>query len=279
MLTVTSEPKRIVPGQFDSFGIQYEGHAFFEASSMRKIGSTYYFIYSSEQEHELCYATSAYPDRDFTYRGTIISNGDIGYHGRKAADRLNATGNNHGSIEKVGDRWFVFYHRPTHANLFSRQGCAEEIYIDSQGNIAQVEMTSAGLNGVPLLPEGAYAAGNCCNLTNGHMPHLTTVEDAGVIPCITSDGQDRFVGGMTNGTYVQYKYFAFSHLVKLQVTLRGDAGKLRITVGPQIIEINLEENKEWHEVQAAITMSGTYPLQLMYCGEGKMDIQKIVFSS
>ena len=47
MLTVTTEPKRIAPGQFDSFGTEFEGHAFFEASSIRKINGSYYFIYSS----------------------------------------------------------------------------------------------------------------------------------------------------------------------------------------------------------------------------------------
>ena len=58
MLTVFSEPSRIVPGQFESGGTDFEGHAFFEASSIRKIGDTYYFIYSSQFQHELCYATS-----------------------------------------------------------------------------------------------------------------------------------------------------------------------------------------------------------------------------
>ena len=47
----------------------------------KKIGDTYYYIFSSQVNHELCYATSKYPDRDFTYRGVIISNGDIGYGG------------------------------------------------------------------------------------------------------------------------------------------------------------------------------------------------------
>ena len=41
------------------------------------------------------YATSDYPDRDFSFGGVIISNGDIGLNGRKKEDRLNNTGNNH----------------------------------------------------------------------------------------------------------------------------------------------------------------------------------------
>ena len=37
MLTVKKEPKRIVPSQFDNKGTSFEGHAFFEASSIRKL--------------------------------------------------------------------------------------------------------------------------------------------------------------------------------------------------------------------------------------------------
>lgn len=46
---------------------------------MRKVGDKYYFVYSSWQNHELCYAVSDYPDHGFTFGGTIVSNGDVGY--------------------------------------------------------------------------------------------------------------------------------------------------------------------------------------------------------
>lgn len=120
MLTVKSEPKRIVPGQFDAAGTCFEGHAFFEASSIRKIGESYYFIYSSEVSHELCYAVSKYPDKNFIYGGVIISNGDIGYGKRRKEDRLAATGNNHGSIVCIEGQWYIFYHRQTHKTTYSR---------------------------------------------------------------------------------------------------------------------------------------------------------------
>ena len=97
MMTVTSEPRHIIPA--DVTGTSFAAHPFFEASSIRKIGEKYYFIYSSWQNHELCYATSDYPDRDFVFGGTIVSNGDVGYQGRAEKDRLNMTGTTHGSIE------------------------------------------------------------------------------------------------------------------------------------------------------------------------------------
>lgn len=83
MMTVNSKVRRIVPGQFDTpKDSSFYGHAFYEASSIRKIDGTYYFIYSSENSNELCYATSQFPDRDFIYGGTIISNGDVGFRGQ-----------------------------------------------------------------------------------------------------------------------------------------------------------------------------------------------------
>lgn len=80
MLTVKEAPKHIIPYRVKN--TSFEAHPFFEAASMRKVGDKYYFVYSSFQNHELCYATSDYPDRDFTFGGTIVSNGDIGYEGR-----------------------------------------------------------------------------------------------------------------------------------------------------------------------------------------------------
>lgn len=156
MLTVSEEAKRIIPTQ--TRNTSFAGHAFYEGSSIRKVGDRYYFIYSSLQNHELCYAVSKYPDRDFRYGGTIVSNGDVGLHGRKPKDRLNQTGTNHGSIEKIGDQWYVFYHRLTHGSGYSRQACAEKIWIERDGSIRQVPVSSCGLNRGPLLPKGTYPA-------------------------------------------------------------------------------------------------------------------------
>ena len=153
MLTVRTEPKLVAPCRMEAKGTGFESHAFYEASSIRKVDSTYYFIWSSFVNHELCYATSQYPDRDFQYRGVIISNGDIGYKGRKPEERLNTTGNNHGSIICVQGQWYIFYHRHTHNRSCCRQACAEKIQLLPDGSIPQVEMTNCGLNNGSLAAE------------------------------------------------------------------------------------------------------------------------------
>lgn len=114
MLTVQGKPEIVVPGIEYSAGTEYEDHAFFEAPSIRKIEDTYYFIYSSEVMHELCYATSKEPTKNFTYGGVIVSNCDMHIDSYKPAKMPTAYGaNNHGSIVKILGKWYIFYHRHT----------------------------------------------------------------------------------------------------------------------------------------------------------------------
>ncbi|MGM9600560.1 MAG: family 43 glycosylhydrolase [Faecousia sp.] len=277
MLTVTSEPIKILPGQKESFGTPWEGHAFFEASSIRKIGNIYYFIYSSEAQHELCYATSPYPDRDFRYGGVIISNGDIGYHGRKPKDRLAATGNNHGSIEYIHGQWYVFYHRHTHLTQYSRQGCAEKIKILPDGSIPQVEMTSCGLNDGPLLAEGTYCAAICCNLTNGNMPHTGGVRRKGSVPFITHDEAGHFITDITNGTLIGYKYFTFSG--KTELTLEAKAeGTFEIQTGDRLLgEISFSSRENWEKKSIAFSIQGTMALYLKFSGKSGAMLRSFTF--
>lgn len=221
MLTVLGEPARVLDAAIAAKpGTPLYDHAFFEAASIRKFNGLYYFIYSSSVNHELCYATSHYPDRDFTYRGVIISNGDIGYAGRRPEDRLAATGTNHGSIECIKGKYYIFYHRNTHNTSFSRQGCAEPITLGPDGTIAQVEMTSCGLNGGPLMAQGEYPAAIACNLTHGHMPHLGQQENPGS-PNINHEGALQFITDIEDRTWIGFKYFQFEGNERVSVTTRG----------------------------------------------------------
>lgn len=275
MLTVVSGPRRIAPAV--TTGTQWEQHPFFEGSSIRKVEDTYYFIYSSWLNHELCYATSRYPDRDFVYRGAIVSNGDIGLDGRAPEDRLNATGNTHGSIEKINGKWYVFYHRHTHLTRYSRQACAEPIEILPDGTIPQVEITSCGLNGGPLRDTGEYPAPICCNLTDGDMPHNEDRNNPRkTYPCVTSDGRDQFVR-VTDGTWVGYKYFDFTGPGRLEVTCRGQAsGKLTVHTAidaPAMAEMAVTSSEEWTCMETLVPFErGKAALYLKFTGEGELEL-------
>lgn len=282
MVTVNSEPKRIVPSQFLSYGTCFEGHGFYEASSIRKIGDTYYFIYSDENSNMLSYATSRYPDREFVYRGILQSNGDVGLNGRKGGDRLNMTANNHGSIECVNGQWYVFYHRQTHNSTFSRQACAEKILINSDGSIPQAECTSCGLNAGPLRADGDYPAVIACNITNGHMPHATNRVVNADIPFVTHSGTgkeaERYITNIKSGTRLVFKYFAYHGNVKLSLTYRGGGGRLMVFAGgDKKGEICLPESKDWQQSGCCFEKSGTASLELRYTGEGAADLKTISF--
>ena len=59
--------------------------------------------------HELCYATSKYPNKDFIYRGVIISNNDLHIDAYKPSNKpMYYGGNNHGSIVEVNNAWYVW---------------------------------------------------------------------------------------------------------------------------------------------------------------------------
>ncbi|MEW9053769.1 MAG: family 43 glycosylhydrolase [Neobacillus sp.] len=283
MLTVISEPKRIVPGQLDASGTSFEGHAFFEASSIRKIDKTYYFIYSSQVSHELCYATSKFPDRDFVYGGTIISNGDIGYQGRQAKDRINATGNNHGSIECINGQYYIFYHRPTHKNNFSRQACAERVTITKEGLIPQVEVTTSGLNSGPLKAQGKYPSVIACQLTNGNMPHLGHEPCKEQIPFITHEVEQQFVTDIYDGVKVGYKYFQFNEVSEISVEVRGNAeGIIEVSTDLDnkiIATINILPTTTWHSFTGKMEdFNGISELYFTYRGNGFIDFKSFTLT-
>lgn len=192
MLTIKKEPRLLIPTIHTSEGTGFEGHEFFEASSIRRIDGTYYFVYSSVKSHELCYCTSDKPDEGYRYGGTLVSIGDIFLDGREEKDALNFLGNTHGGMELIDGQWYIFYHRQTNRTQFSRQGCAEKIQILPDGSIPQVEITSCGLNQGPLRGKGSYEARIACNLRgkNGtvmSVPEKMTEE----YPYFTQDERDR----------------------------------------------------------------------------------------
>ena len=284
MLTVKHEPVRILDALTtapkDSALYQ---HSFYEASSLRKFGDLYYFIYSSHAGHELCYATSKYPDKDFQFRGVLISNGDVGYQGRKPEDRLATTGTNHGSIECIKGEYYIFYHRNTHGTLYSRQACAEKITLLSDGSFEQVEMTSQGLNSNPLKPIGTYPAPLCCNLTHGRMQHITGAphQDVYSVPNINHQGDDRFVKDIEDGTLIGYKYFIFSGSHRISVMVRGEGqGGLAVMTEPckPLAVFPVQPSTTWTKSEViTFNANGALPLYFVYTGTGKLDFLKFTF--
>lgn len=237
MHTIISEPKCVANGIDTAKGTSYEAHPFFEASSIRKLGNRYYFVYSSLQGHELCYGTADTPEGPFAYKGVIVSNGDLGYEGNTLA--VNYTGNNHGGLERIGDRLYIFWHRHTHGTAFSRQGCADEVKILEDGTIPQIEITSCGLHNGPLSAKGAYDSCIACHLTEADREQVGQVVMSGPgeavpelpeeMPYITEEADETgekglkpYIRNLRTGSAAGFKYFQFEGTEsRITVELRG----------------------------------------------------------
>lgn len=116
---------------------------FFEASSPRKINGKYVLIYSKRYEYPKpsngvfgsCNGFLSYKWCD-TPLGDYRPGGDISFNGGEVITGPDGNGimtyqwgNNHGSLMKVKDQWYVFYHRQTGCNEYSRQAMVEPVDI------------------------------------------------------------------------------------------------------------------------------------------------------
>ena len=155
---------------------------FFEASSLRKIKDKYVFIYSRvtrdgefglpSTNYTLAYAYSDNPLGPYTYGGTLIDG-----RARAADEQGNViataypAGNTHGSICEINGKWWVFYHRQTGTNEFSRQAMVAPVEVEVEEGpggkvtISEGEFTSEGFSTKGLNPLFKTPAALACYLT------------------------------------------------------------------------------------------------------------------
>lgn len=204
----------VIPGSYRKDFIPKTGWpeeaCFFEACSPRKINGTYYLIYSPRRGSRLAYATSDSPTGPFTYRGYIIDNG-VEY----------PAGNDHGSVCRIGDEWYIFYHRMTNGTIMSRRGAVERTELLADGSFKTVEMTSGGFERT-MNPYMITEAETACVLKGG-------------VHVVEKDIFNRPLAGICGGTVAGYKYFDFGEDfsgtgLKLFMELEGGgiSGKVRI---------------------------------------------------
>lgn len=221
----------------DSSGI----FRFFEASSMRKIKDKYILIYSrmtSEGEfglpssnYTLAYAYANSPLGPFKYGGTIIDGRGRDYNiDGNIIFTATPNGNTHGSICEINGKWWVFYHRQTGLDEFSRQAMVAPIDVkvtegvDGKVEISEGEYTSEGFSTEGLNPLKRYSAGIACYYT-GKKPAVhqwpRKIHYGAYIKPLRTDSvptSDYYninishnpVVNNTDGSVVGYKYFDFS---------------------------------------------------------------------
>jgi hypothetical protein len=220
-------PSHREPGEF----------RFFEASSMRKIKDKYILVYSrttargefglGSSNYTLAYAYSNSPLGPYTYGGTIIAGRarDVDAEGR-AIPTANPGGNTHGSICEINGQWYVFYHRQTGTNEYSRQAMVAPIEVkvtegpDGKVEISEGEYTSEGFELDGLDPMEVHSAGIMCYYTRPATERRRYISGSYVLASYpeydgVSDPYDiRFnhnpVVNNTAGSVVGFKYFNFN---------------------------------------------------------------------
>ena len=289
MLTIKEDPVIILPGIEYTTGGAYAGHEYFEAPSMRKICDTYYFIYSSIVNYELCYATSKHPTKDFVYQGVIVTNNDMHIDTYKAAETpAFYGGNDHGSIVEINGQWYVFHHRHTNGTNFSRQDCIEKITILEDGSIPQVEMTSCGANDGPLIGEGEYPAYIACNLFCKEETVYTGWSEMGPqFPKLTQDGVDGdeyngFIDNMQDGATAGFKYFDCKGVKQIAVKVRGEgtgAFELRTSMnGDVVASIPVQPSENWVSFATDVSLEdGIHAIYLTYTGDKETSLGSFTF--
>lgn len=297
MHTIISEPVCVANGVDTAAGTSFEAHPFFEAPSIRKYGDWYYLVYSSLQGHELCYGMARAPQGPFEYQGVIVSNGDIGYQGNQLP--VNYTGNNHGGLVQIKDELYIFGHRHTQGTSFSRQGCADKVEIAEDGRIAQIQITSCGLNGGPLPAKAMYQTYIACHLTEGDRskvgqvvigmpgaplpplpestPYITHEDDPSATPPLRP-----YIHNLQKGAIAGFKYLDFIGDEKtVTLTLRG-VGAVEVLIdspeGEMIASIDRCHSKHWHTYSSPIkAVKGVHALYFKV-RDGSFDFAEFSFA-
>ena len=284
--------------------------AFFEASSPRKILGKYIYIYSKRVSdpvpelgiHEHCNGFLSYRWSDRPLEG-FRDGGDISFNGGeilKDADG-NGTmtyrwGNNHGSVMEVNGQWYVFYHRQTGTDEYSRQAMLEPIdaaqgkdgkvflgkieYRDGEPvSSGPVEMTSQGPQVNGLDAREWISAGYACHLHGGR-------EQAYIAPVYEQrDDVSAPVTNITDGTVAGFRYLQFGKNPPKTVTAVAKA-ETGITVsvrldkadGREIACLRLDQGQTENTAPLKDDVTGKHAVYFVFrTGNAKAEFNRFTF--
>ncbi len=230
-------------------GEKLEDFSFFEASSFRKAGNKYIYLYSGHSGPEyglprdnanLRYAYADSPRGPWKSGGVLVDARGVVLSQDGSTLVSSFAGNNtHGSLEQIDGQWYVFYHRSPRGFGFARQGMVAPVCVEadekpvSEGGAVRIsaydpyrgaftvkaadgneykgaEVTSEGFNMYGLDPYNYYSAGYACYLSRPE-----TLQDSWDIWDNRMD-----IAGVQAGDIIGYKYFGFEGLGKNELGLR-----------------------------------------------------------
>ena len=197
----------------------------------------------------------------------------------------NYIGNTHGGLLRIKDQYYIFYHRQTNRNSYSRQACAEKLERDENGDFLQAEMTSCGLNDGPLKGEGIYEARIACNLWSKDGTGRYDVGNPRRLlkehPYITQDKKDgdksarQYIANMRDGAVAGFKYFDITEPTGIAIWLSGAGkGEMQVSDTPDFkkcVHIPVEAKKEVCFCGELPETRGCMALYFKYVGEGSVN--------
>ena len=299
------------PWQPEQDGAEDLRDAFFEASSPRKVMGKYVYIYSKRYTtpvpelgvYEPCNGFLSYKYSDSPLGG-YKEGGDISFNGGEiitqpdgAGQMTYRWGNNHGSIIEINGKWYVFYHRHTGIDEYSRQAMLEPVdvamgkdgkiyigditYINGEPVSSKpVEMTSQGAHINGLDAYKIISAGYCC--------HLTPLKQAYIKPVYEQiDGISSPVVNIKNGTTVGFRYLQFGAIPPKSVTVTASTSaeftvnlRLDSYKGQIISKINTSEKSTAFTADLTAGIIGRHAVYFEFlseCGEATAEFVDFTF--
>ncbi len=230
--------------------------AFFEASSPRKVLGKYVYIFSRRYEKPIpelgiygdCNGFLSYRFSDSPF-GPFIEGGDFSFNGGEILHDSEGVGtmtyqwgNNHGSIMEVNGKWYVFYHRQTGVNEYSRQAMLEPIDValgkDGRlyiGDIRFLAGEPVSSKPVEMTSQGAHINGLDARkwISAGYACHIYGSKTRAYVKPVYEERDDISspVVDMSSGTTVGFRYLQFgSNTPKSVSIVLGEHKALTVNV-------------------------------------------------
>lgn len=233
-------------------------HYFHEGAFLTKKDSVYYLVYAhmgrAGRPTSIGYATSNSPFGPYKYRGVIIDNDYCDPE----------VWNNHGSIAEFNDKWYVFYHRSTHASNTMRKVCVEPITFLKDGTIPEVVMTSQGTRSPFRSGEKIEAEWTCLMYGDSYINSSNDNEEV----LIESSGDQfayKYIDFDSGISEIVFRVGLGNSPVKIDIIKENPWGAL---IGSIEIPAKSKEN-EWRDFKASIdNINGVHALWFRFSGEG-----------
>jgi hypothetical protein len=204
----------------------------------------------------LDYAVSKNIYGPYERRGTIIDNTGVDPQ----------SWNNHGSILKVGDQWYVFYHGSSNNCKYTRRARVERIEVDElNGYIKTAQMTSMGFADA-LDPTETLHAAYGYRVWGG--AYFTEREDT--FPLIN----------VKNGSAVAYRYYDFGACSDWQMNLTGvckNGGMVKVLINgaEKACVPCLDENSAFSTMIRLKGLEGLCDVKLVFAAEHSEEILEL----